>query len=486
MRAGEDSASARTDLSEALRESEAMRLSMAKALSESVAYTEMMHKTSEAVCASMAPALVTFVDSIKSITAGVRLDSIRAVLDSINSSGWLSSYRASEVMKVVSAQQELLAACTASLQTPAIRDMADRFASKDYFGVYESLASSLSGLTVRGPDIALLGNVGGLVDSLGDFGYGGSIPRGTKTFVKNLSKVSLERLSVSEDVSVDIRGKRLLAADAETDPGPCNCVGDDSGVVSASVRSFNVLTSSLSFLEGLTEVDMMKLQQLCSDDPAFARDCKAGRLIWETVRDWRDAISFDRPVYYHARLKPAGTASYLKDDMVKAPRLLVKAGRFNGPQKAYYYFSDTEHGAMQEIGKHGSGDEAQVAEIEGRRDVRLIDLSGVGRGTNYFLKYLRFPFTNTDQVIPPEYLVPNFVAQCCRHAGIDGIKYYGSKTYSNYVVWDDGLFRIVSMHVTPSNEAGITAGFDVVGFFDELMCALGEIASYVGVVDHGR
>lgn len=449
MGTGEDSASARTDLSEALRESEAMRLSMAKALSESVAYSEMMLKTSEAVCASMAPALAAFADSIKSITAGVRLDSIRAVLDSINSSGWLSSYRASEVVKVVSAQQELLAACMASLQTPAIRDMGDRFASKDYFGVYESLAGSLSGLTVRGPDIALLGNVSGLVDSLGDFGYGGSIPRGTKTFVRDLSKASLERLSVSEDVSVDIRRKRLLAADAETDPGACNCVGDDSGVVSANVRSFNVLTSSLSFLEGLTEVDMMKLQQLCSDDPAFARDCKAGRLIWETVRDWRDAISFDRPVYYHARLKPAGTAPYLKDDMAKAPRLLVKAGRFNGPQKAYYYFSDTEHGAMQEIGKHGSDDEAQVAEIEGRRDVRLIDLSAVGRGTNYFLKYLRFPFTNTDQVIPPEYLVPNFVAQCCRHAGIDGIKYYGSKTYSNYVVWDDDLFRIASMRVVP-------------------------------------
>lgn len=449
MGTGEDSASARTDLSEALRESKAMRLNMAEALSKSVAYAEMMHKTSEAVYASIAPTLAAVADSIKSVTAGVRLESIHAVLDSINTSGWLSSYRASDVVKVVSAQQELLAACTTSLQTPAIRDMADRFSSKDYFGAYESLASSLSGLTVRGPDIALLGNVGGLLESLGDFGYGGSIPRGTKTFVRDLSKASLERLSVSEDVSVDIRGKRLLAADAETDPGACNCVGDDSGVVSANVRSFNVLTSSLSFLEGLSEVDMMKLQQLCSDAPAFARDCKAGRVIWETVRDWKDAISFDRPVYYHARLKPAGTAPYLKDDMAKAPRLLVKAGRFNGPQKAYYYFSDTEHGAMQEIGKHGSEDEAQVAEIEGKRDVRLIDLSGVGRGTNYFLKYLRFPFTNTDQVIPPEYLVPNFVAQCCRHAGIDGIKYYGSKTYSNYVVWDDDLFRIASMRVVP-------------------------------------
>lgn len=38
----------------------------------------------------------------------------------------------------------------------------------------------------------------------------------------------------------------------------------------------------------------------------------------------------------------------------------------------------------------------------------------------------------------------------------------------------------------PSNKAGMTAEFDVVGFFDELMCALGEIAGYVGVVDHGR
>lgn len=32
----------------------------------------------------------------------------------------------------------------------------------------------------------------------------------------------------------------------------------------------------------------------------------------------------------------------------------------------------------------------------------------------------------------------------------------------------------------------MTAEFDVVSFFDELMCALGEIAGYIGVVDHGR
>lgn len=36
--------------------------------------------------------------------------------------------------------------------------------------------------------------------------------------MRELSKASLERLSVSEDVSVDIRGKRLLVTRSVTDP----------------------------------------------------------------------------------------------------------------------------------------------------------------------------------------------------------------------------------------------------------------------------
>ena len=39
-----------------------------------------------------------------------------------------------------------------------------------------------------------------------------------------------------------------------------------------------------------------------------------------------------------------------------------------------------------------------------------------------------------------EYLIPSFVADCCYSSNIDGIKYYGSKEYTNYVTWDDRHF----------------------------------------------
>ncbi len=30
----------------------------------------------------------------------------------------------------------------------------------------------------------------------------------------------------------------------------------------------------------------------------------------------------------------------------------------------------------------------------------------------------------------------------CKKAGIEGIKYYGSREYKNYVCWDEGYFDV--------------------------------------------
>ena len=44
-----------------------------------------------------------------------------------------------------------------------------------------------------------------------------------------------------------------------------------------------------------------------------------------------------------------------------------------------------------------------------------------------------------------EYLIPNFVSDCCKRLEIEGIKYYGGKDYSNYVSWHEGYFEFVKM-----------------------------------------
>lgn len=63
-----------------------------------------------------------------------------------------------------------------------------------------------------------------------------------------------------------------------------------------------------------------------------------------------------------------------------------------------------------------------------------------------FLKYVRFDASESiDSYMPREYLLPNYVSDCCRKVGFDGIKYYGGKNYCNYVTWRDGFYEFEEM-----------------------------------------
>ena len=58
---------------------------------------------------------------------------------------------------------------------------------------------------------------------------------------------------------------------------------------------------------------------------------------------------------------------------------------------------------------------------------------------NRFIDHLRLKVDNTPGKIVKEYLLPNFVAGCCKKVGIDGIKYQGDG-YNCYVTWKDDYF----------------------------------------------
>ena len=75
------------------------------------------------------------------------------------------------------------------------------------------------------------------------------------------------------------------------------------------------------------------------------------------------------------------------------------------------------------------------------KEIRMLDLSNKLRRGSSFLKMMRYPLTDFSNKMPREYLLPCFVADCCQMIGFDGIKYFGSKEYSNYVSWSDGYFN---------------------------------------------
>lgn len=134
----------------------------------------------------------------------------------------------------------------------------------------------------------------------------------------------------------------------------------------------------------------------------------------------------------------------------KAPYGITGPGRYNHAGQSYFYFSDKKNGAETEILKHMSSQDKekmilQTVKVGACKNAKLIDLSAKNlRGLNTLLKFIRFPLNDLGNN-PREYLIPSFISMCCKSAGIDGIKYYGGKDYSNYVTWDDGYYDFIGI-----------------------------------------
>ena len=103
--------------------------------------------------------------------------------------------------------------------------------------------------------------------------------------------------------------------------------------------------------------------------------------------------------------------------------------------------------------KHSGGKKVNI-QIVGLRPIKtakIIDLSGEIKGTNRFIEHLRFTIENDEGKIVKSYLLPNFVASCCKRIGIEGIK-YRSSGYNCCVLWKDDYFEFIegSREITSS------------------------------------
>ena len=138
---------------------------------------------------------------------------------------------------------------------------------------------------------------------------------------------------------------------------------------------------------------------------------------------------------------------FVWDEMKKAPYGIPGVGRYNHIGQAFFYFADTKAGAESEILKHLTDDEIlQTVSFRANGTPKIIDLSGPKlRRLKTFVKYIGYQVGEDNSKMPKMYLIPNYVSDCCRNCGIDGIKYYGGKDYSNYVTWDDHYYRFVGM-----------------------------------------
>ena len=265
-----------------------------------------------------------------------------------------------------------------------------------------------------------------------------TLPTGLVSDIDALNKSSAVKLAYNDTISYNSVIRRF-----ETEESYATSIEMNS--ICAAEAVFETISSD----EVFTENDLMDFMSFLNDSPMMAMGNDTGRKIYEMINNLNAFINFDQKNYYHSRARLREEAPYVWDQMRTAPYGVALYGRYNQPGQAFFYFTDTIEGSEKEIQKHMTKNDKQLktiqtAEIEAQQQVDLMDLSAkTMRGLNTFLKYIRFPLDNDTSMRPRVYLIPSFVASCCRQCGIDGIKYYGGKDYSNYVTWNDGYFRFI-------------------------------------------
>ena len=282
-------------------------------------------------------------------------------------------------------------------------------------------------------------------------------PSGFATALKTINTSTANFLANNIDLEFDL-DKKCFVSKLETFNGnrPTSTVKEMNIICSATetfdsmkkISNENSEYNANEESEFVEEIELMDFMDYIFKTPTLSSTHPTGIKIIEMIRNiWTSSsstnkIGFDEDIYYHSRARYIDTAPYVSDQMLKAPVGVTGPGRYNHPGRSHYYFANTREGSIEEVRKHlKNKQEIQTIKIKPVNSIVILDLSNTMKKGNICLKYLRYPIDSVTDIMPREYLIPCFVSDCCKKVGFEGIKYYGSKSYNNYVCWKDGYFE---------------------------------------------
>ena len=256
------------------------------------------------------------------------------------------------------------------------------------------------------------------------------LPRGSKKVLRSLTKTTAKKLMQSDEIRFDPKEKDFYHKESP-----------DSKL---SADQITVVESSLELFAEFTLDELLSFESKLEQNFAFAVRHPVGVRIYEILQKWKSFVNFENITYYHARTLGENQRPFHDSEMMKAPTNVSAHGRYNEVGRSCYYIAENKDGALKEIYKHSrkTKPRVQVIGLKAIKSAKLLDLSGDVKGTNRFIEHLRFTVENDEGRTVQEYLLPNFVASCCKELGIDGIR-YKSTGYKCCVLWKDDYFENV-------------------------------------------
>lgn len=208
----------------------------------------------------------------------------------------------------------------------------------------------------------------------------------------------------------------------------CNCDGKENHLTNLKD------TSTLRFLfPDIKKSDIVDFMNHLQEFPMLGTFHDTGRIIYDRILSWvkKSQLLIENGAYYRSRLwEDEQEEDYSKLEMWQAPFGIPDIGRFNLHGMNLLYFADSKETAHAETEDAPS----TIMRFHSKDSLHLLDLTE----SNCIL----FEFCNKKKTssgrTPREYLIPNFISQCCCYINkttkfrIDGIKYKSTINKDGY------------------------------------------------------
>ncbi|WP_163071118.1 RES domain-containing protein [Priestia flexa] len=151
--------------------------------------------------------------------------------------------------------------------------------------------------------------------------------------------------------------------------------------------------------------------------------------LFSAMYNAQDYIILNNEILFRGRTRIAGSEMYKETDMWSPPFGVSSHGRYNIVGTSVLYLANNKNIIPYEL-NYVNSQEIDVAAIEVIRPLKILDLSYL---IGDFGKFLSQSSHNTN-VLKLEYLLTNFISECCREIGFNGIKYRSAKgsDYHNF------------------------------------------------------
>ncbi|MED2085564.1 RES family NAD+ phosphorylase [Brevibacillus formosus] len=190
----------------------------------------------------------------------------------------------------------------------------------------------------------------------------------------------------------------------------------------------------LDIIGEVTEEEMIGFVGHLLRYPMLALEHRVGRLIRDTVNGLVTTGHISGS-FYRCRVRNSDQLMpWTEAEMWEAPNGVSAQGRFNTIGSGFLYLSRDQEAAVLEM-KQPMGTIIDIMKLAFEAEIKVIDITD---DEVALFRYCMFKVSNDPSRVKKEYLVSNFLGQCCQKENIHAIKYKSvlAPDVSNYVFFD--------------------------------------------------